>query len=659
MKRILVFIFLVFLCTPLFSQTVFTLDSVLVTASKLEGLASESGKSVRVIGPEELAALPVSSVDELLRFVTGVNLNARNGFGVQSDFGMRGSTFSQVLVLIDNIRFNNPLTAHLNQNIPLSVGEIAQIEVIAGPAAASFGPDAVGGLIHIKTKTYVLTQKKRESEALRTQGVVGLGQHNLLESDVSVGLEQKNWAFSGGVRHCIAEGEQLENPNFGVVKGTDSLFNNYFDLRSYTASAAHFPGKGWKVYTRLGYDHRRFSAKHFYTQSPYDEAKEKTSGYYSQLSVRKIGGRHRSELNLSYKKDNDRFAFNPKFAPNVHSLHTFVGNFDQALTLGNNGRRHKLSYGTQFISRHIESTDRGNHRKNTAGIYSVFSYLWTPHLRSIASLRLEYDPAYGLNLLPQLSLSYFRKQYVLRASAGRTIRAPDFTEQFISFNIPNLTPGRNIGNPDLKAETSVSVEVGADYIPSQYAEFGGTIFYRHANDLIDYVSTNANQIKNISTLRPNENYFYAQNIARANTFGFELKGEQRFPVGKNNAQIILRGGYTYLNTRQMSEKPSRYIANHPKHNANLSLRYRCRWLKLALAANYIERKPLKNEKIGAEVKKNYLVFNLKLSLMPITDVLSCYLKVQNLSDTAYQEILGAKMPGRWIMGGIAWRIGKQ
>ena len=36
--------------------------------------------------------------------------------------------------------------------------------------------------------------------------------------------------------------------------------------------------------------------------------------------------------------------------------------------------------------------------------------------------------------------------------------------------------------------------------------------------------------------------------------------------------------------------------------------------------------------------------------------LSLNLQILNLLDKEYQNILGAKMPGRWLMGGISWTI---
>ena len=89
-----------------YAQT--TLDEVLVSASRIQSKKFESGKNITIISQKEITQLPVNSVDELLQYVGGVNINNRGGFGVQSDIGMRGSTFSQVLLLVDNQRINDP-----------------------------------------------------------------------------------------------------------------------------------------------------------------------------------------------------------------------------------------------------------------------------------------------------------------------------------------------------------------------------------------------------------------------------------------------------------------------------------------------------------------------------------------------------------------------
>src|SRR5690625_5458532 len=91
------------------AQITADLDSVTVTASRITTDISESGKSVSVYTADDIRKLPVTSVDDLLRYLPGINLNSRGGFGVQSDVGIRGTTFSQVLFLLDTTPLNDPL----------------------------------------------------------------------------------------------------------------------------------------------------------------------------------------------------------------------------------------------------------------------------------------------------------------------------------------------------------------------------------------------------------------------------------------------------------------------------------------------------------------------------------------------------------------------
>src|SRR5690625_5731193 len=73
----------------------------------------------------------------------------------------------------------------------------------------------------------------------------------------------------------------------------------------------------------------------------------------------------------------------------------------------------------------------------------------------------------SLSFLPQVSASWKRGKVTYRSSIGRAIRFGDFTERYVSFNLPDLTPLRNIGNPDLKPETSVTMDLGVDWRPAR------------------------------------------------------------------------------------------------------------------------------------------------------------------------------------------------
>src|SRR5215216_2883932 len=94
------------------------MDPVTVSSSLGSVASSKTGRNILVIKGDAFNKLPVHSIDDLLRYVPGLEVQARGPMGSQSDFVIRGSTFQQVLVIIDGVRVNEPLTGHLNSYIP-------------------------------------------------------------------------------------------------------------------------------------------------------------------------------------------------------------------------------------------------------------------------------------------------------------------------------------------------------------------------------------------------------------------------------------------------------------------------------------------------------------------------------------------------------------
>lgn len=642
---------LAFISSSAFAQiTTLALDSIEVTASKIPTSIKKSGKSVSVISKAEIETMPVSSVDELLQSLQGVNLNSRNAFGVQADIGMRGSTFSQVLVLLDNVRINDPLTAHFNNNIPVSLSEIDRIEVIRGPAGTSYGSDAVGGIIHIKTKTYV--NQNVNGNSLNTYGEIGYGQNDLWLTDMGFIAQKNKLQVSGGIKTSVSDGETLPNPNYKQTDTADSLFNNFFDLKTYTLSANYHFNEKWKLYSRIGYDNRDFSAKYFYSLSAYDESTEKIESYWAQWALNRTTGRHQTEISSGYKTTHDAFSFSPSSAVNKHTTDQFSMAINHIYAVNNSIN---LSFGAQGISKVINSTDRGSHDNQSFGVYGIFSAQITHHLIGTASSRIDYDENFGTQFLPQLSLAYSLENMVFRSSFGKSIRAADFTERYISSRIENLSPGRNVGNPDLKAETSYTYDAGVDFYPARGFTISNTVFYRTSDNLIDYIYTNSDNIHNVENLQPNSDYFYASNVSKSTTFGIEAQISKYFAISTHKL-IHTELNYTFLHTDNEGDDVSKYIANHPRHDVNLSLAYLSEHFDFSIISHYLNRNDEAVSGINAQVKSDYGVTNLKLGLKPFDQRVSMFMKIHNVFDVDYQEILGARMPGRWLMGGLKWNI---
>ena len=629
-----------------YAQT--TLDEVLVSASRIQSKKFESGKNITIISQKEITQLPVNSVDELLQYVGGVNINNRGGFGVQSDIGMRGSTFSQVLVLVDNQRINDPLTAHFNNYVPIPLSEVHHIEIVRGSASASFGADAVGGIIHIKTKTYEGLFNNQEISS--TNGNVGIGDHNLSMLDAGIHQQSKRFGFSAAVKSSESDGEQLVNPNFTSAKLGDSLHRNFFDLKTYTA-AVTYRGDKLKFYARGGSDYRDFAAKHFYTISTYDESIEKVSSYWTQTALIFDQENSRTELNASYRNGKDSFAFNPLFTPNEHTTQRINATLSQNRKMGSVD----VSFGFQTDWQDIVSTDRGDHQITSNAAF-VLAQKKINQLHLNGGIRIENSEKIGTQLIPQLNASYKMDKLVLRSSLGRSIRQADFTERFTSFKINNLSPGRNVGNPDLEAESAYNFDLGADVYLNENLQFSNTLFFRQSSNLIDYTLTNSIEITNLNsnTLIDSTDYLYAQNISEATTWGNEFG--LNYTQNIQNGQIGASLNYTYLNTSTPDSLVSKYIANHPIHNLNGSLNVRYAGFGLNVGGAIITRNAEAVDAINAEIKDQYAILNLKLSYTVKDFPASVYLDIRNALDTRYQEILGSQMPRRWLMGGIRWNF---
>ena len=85
------------------------------------------------------SALPVQSVDDLLRYLPGIEVQQRGPQGAQADITIRGGTFQQVLVIIDGMKLNDPLTGHFNLYIPIHPADIERVEILKGAASAVWG----------------------------------------------------------------------------------------------------------------------------------------------------------------------------------------------------------------------------------------------------------------------------------------------------------------------------------------------------------------------------------------------------------------------------------------------------------------------------------------------------------------------------------------
>ncbi len=638
------FLFSFFLVMPATAQETETLDTlvvskeVVISSSRVPQTAAGSGRNITIVPAEMIEDMPAHTTDEVLRYVSGIEVQSRGAFGTQSDFSLRGSTFSQVLVLIDGMRINDPLTAHFNANIPVAPAEIKRIEVLHGPAAAQYGADAVGGVINIITHTF---GERGGEETTNAHLKAGYGQNNLKLGRAGFFHRDEDYRISGGGMWHQSPGQQL----------TDD-YKNRFNIGNASVSGGLKLSESWDLAVRTGYDYRDFNARYFYTASPFDDATERVTAWWNQMRLQKTSDNSLTTFKGSFKRNTDRFVFNPDSPANEHTTTLGSLQLNQYRQLS---AQWDWTYGVQFENRFIRSTDRGDHNNWHYAGFSMLQWKPTNPLTFSGSLRLDHDESYGTELMPQLSMSYQREQWILRASGGRSMRAPSFTERFISTNLEGpLTEGRNVGNPWLKAERSWSGEAGIDLFPVPNMRISATAFLRESSKLIDYVMRSYNEIRNNDNLSPDASYLYAENINSVQTGGIETEMSVSSKLGKGwvlNSTV----GYSFTDFLNDPNVASKYISNYARHLVNGVVALRRGNFEGAITGLWKQRQSDSAESISAFKSADYSLWNAKVNYR-ITGNFSVGIQVDNLFDTEYQDILGARMPGRWALGSISWNL---
>lgn len=106
----------------------------------------------QVVKSSEILNSNASTGAELLTLVDGVTIQ-KTSFGGGSPI-IRGFEANRVLLMVDGVRMNNAIYrgGHLQNSITIDPFILESCDVIFGPSAVSYGSDAIGGVIHYKTK---------------------------------------------------------------------------------------------------------------------------------------------------------------------------------------------------------------------------------------------------------------------------------------------------------------------------------------------------------------------------------------------------------------------------------------------------------------------------------------------------------------------------
>ncbi|MGH7690172.1 MAG: TonB-dependent receptor plug domain-containing protein, partial [Gemmatimonadaceae bacterium] len=136
------------------------LDTVHVTVgSRVDSSQTTAARTVDVITHAELESRRGQSLAQILSTHLGVDLYSRSP--AQADIALRGSSNEQVLVLVNGARVSDEQTGHFDLDLTVPTDLIDHIEILRGTGSTLYGPNAVGGVINIVTRSHTSIEMAR------------------------------------------------------------------------------------------------------------------------------------------------------------------------------------------------------------------------------------------------------------------------------------------------------------------------------------------------------------------------------------------------------------------------------------------------------------------------------------------------------------------
>lgn len=576
-------------------NTPYQMDPVYISASRLAIAADASGRHIAVLDSAEIARRGAASIADLLATLPGIHVRTRGPLGVQTDLEMAGASFSQVLVLVDGMRVNDPQTGHHNLNLPLRPEDLERVEVVYGSGSAVHGPDAFGGVVNLVPRS----TPQKQVELSTHWGSSGGGDSDLAAVATSAALRygwQGDWGSAS-----LSLGKERSD---GYRDTTE------FDIDRFYAQFRLPLAKG-QLKISSGLEDKSFGAKDFYAPFP---SKEWTKVWlHSAHYQRPIGARRQLVSRALYRRHRDRFVLwrhNPSAYDNRHLSELATVETHIAQQMG----RGQLIVGGEINRESIDSNNLGQHDQTRSALFAEAAYPLGEWSLS-AGGRIDHSETYSLEFSPSLRLSRRWGTTRVFAGIGRAFRAPSFTEYF--YEDPN-----NIGNANLEAERAWSYETGLSAAPIENMRLQALLYTRVESNLVDYI-------------RPTDTPpWAAQNLGEIDTRGGQIEIDYS---GWRLAHPAASYSWNDKTQTLAAGLQSKYVFTQPRQQVGLRLEHA---LPAGLRANWQYNF---REREGAD---DYGVAQLLITHnAPYGRV---RLRVSNLTDHAYEEVAGVPMPGRWF-----------
>ncbi|WP_111670583.1 TonB-dependent receptor plug domain-containing protein [Algoriphagus litoralis] len=602
---LLFWVFSVFGLVP--EQDTVSLEQVEVYAPALDRFAQ--GQKLINFESKVLESYSARSLAELLQEQSPVFIR-QYGAGMLASPSFRGTSAGHTAIFWNGLPINSPSLGQSDLSI-LPLEAIDQAQLHFGSSGALFGNEAIGGSLHLNSKTDF--GKGFEGKIAQTVGSFGL-----FNTALSGGFSSNKFSSKTRVYRQFA----LNDFSFRDISRPGSPEVN--EDHAQTEQRGMVQDLAWNIS-----DKSQLKAAFWWNKAEREIQPvmgSNTVDHQSDESFRAVLDYFRfgtgSVWNLKAGWVQDKMIFNES----LNETRQFFAATDWDFAKGNSWQ-FKAGLRATFIQGDLSTYSTTDQRVE---LYQ--SGRWTASEDLSLSLNLR-QFAYLDNLVPFLPgiggdwkfWDSDSQQLLLKASVGKGFKIPTLNDQFWS-------PG---GNPNLLPEESVSGEIGLNWLKKGGFSWDQSLTYYRM------------QVDNWIIWLPQGSVWSPENIREVQNQGIEYQGKANWKIGGIKWDLGL--SYTFSEALDLTSEPAnpRQLPYTPKHQANGNLSAEYAGVVLNLGSFFVGQRAIGTG--NARILDSYQIWNAGLQFSDLkwgNTRFPLSFQVLNLLDKDYQVLYLRAMPGR-------------
>ena len=458
------------------------------SASRYAQPLAEAPSTVTVIPATDIRRFGFRDIGEALQSARGVYTSHDRGYsylGVRG-FSRPGDYNSRILLLVDGARSNDPIydQAMVGNEAPVDIDWIKRLEFVPGPSSASYGGNALFGIVNAVLWTGADLNGSRVS---LDASDAGGGRASLLSGGrTAAGLD---WV--AGISAYQRRGDDLYFAEYDSPGVSDGVAHKR-DGERYLKAMLKGSWQNWRGSATFAqrrknvptayYDTVFDAPGNFVQDTEYhvDVARTSTLADSLDQQLRVHFGRYAYDADYPFAGYTNRDETRADWWSAEWQL-TWTGWRNHRLLSGIEARNNQRLEQRNFdISPHLDNLD-DQHRGHSAAIFVQDEWRLAPGWLVNMGLRLDSQTTAPTIVSPRAALIWRpRDEIALKLMGGSAFRPPNHYETRYGDN--GVTQK---GNPDLRPERIRTTEAALEFTPTPTLRFGIGHYQYTLRDLID------------------------------------------------------------------------------------------------------------------------------------------------------------------------------